>query len=217
MPKTGPDRAAHQPHDEAEEMLPWYANGQLDQADRERVEEHLSACASCRRQLDLERRLIDEFQAMVPEVESGWARLRKRIETQASAPARVVRPPKPGPLAEAWAFLTRPAVAMLAAAQVAFVVIAGAMLMSLGQPAYHTLSSAPAPATGNVIVMFRADATEEEIRKVLRSAGASLVDGPTPANAYLLHVAPERRQVALEKLQSDETVDLAQPIDGDGS
>ena len=132
------------------------------------------------------------------------------------APARIVRPRKPGPFAEAWAFLTRPAVAMLAAAQLGFVVIAGATLVSLGEPAYHTLGSAPAPAAGNVIVMFRADATEEDIRHVLRSAGASLVDGPTPANAYLLHVPPARRQIALEKLKSDENVELAEPIDGGG-
>ena len=214
MPLTGPDRTDQKPHDEAEELLPWYANGQLDEADRKRVDAHLASCTHCRRQLELERRLIDEFQAMVPEVESGWARIRMRIE--APAPARIVTPRKPGPFAEAWAFLTRPAVAMLAAAQLGFVVIAGATLVSLGEPAYHTLGSAPAPAAGNVIVMFRADATEEDIRHVLRSAGASLVDGPTPANAYLLHVPPARRQIALEKLKSDENVELAEPIDGGG-
>jgi hypothetical protein len=65
--------------------------------------------------------------------------------------------------------------------------------------------------------MFRADATEQQIRNVLKSAGASLVDGPTPANAYLLHVTPAQRQVALRKLQSDHVVQLAQPIDGGGS
>jgi anti-sigma factor RsiW len=213
MPPTTPDRIEQEPHDEAEELLPWYANGQLDQADRKRVDAHLSSCATCRRQLELERRLIDEFQAMVPEVEAGWARLRKRIEE----PTLSARFAKPGPFAEVWAFLTRPAVAMLAAAQLAFVVVAGATLLSLAQPAYHSLGSAPPRAAGNVIVMFRADATEEDIRNVLRSAGASLVDGPTQANAYLLHVAPSQRQIALQKLQSDENVELAEAIDGSGS
>ena len=144
----------------------------------------------------------------------SWPRLRKRIE--APVPART-KPPRPSPFAEVWAFLTRPAVAMLAATQLAFVVIAGATLVSLRQPAYHTLGSTPIPVAGNVIVMFRADATEQDIRNVLRSAGASLVDGPTPANAYLLHVSPRRRQLALRKLQSDDNVQLAQPIDGGGS
>lgn len=203
------------PHDEAEELLPWYANGQLDDADRAKVDAHLSSCAHCRQQLALDRQLIDEFQAMTPEVESGWARLRNRIA--APVPVRTFKPKRPSALAEVWAFLSRPAVATLAAAQLAFVVIAGGTLLSLSRPVYHTLGSTPAPAAGNVIVMFRADATEQDIRDVLRSAGASIVDGPTPANAYLLHVAPRRRQVALSKLQSDNYVQMAQPIDGAGS
>lgn len=203
------------PHDEAEELLPWYASGQLDTTDRSRVDAHLASCAHCRNQLEAERRLIREFQAIVPEVDSGWERIRRRIE--APTPARKSRRPWPNPFAEAWAIFSRPAVAALAAAQLAFVVIAGWVLVSLGRPAYHTLGSAPAPAAANVIVMFRADATELDIRNVLRSSGASLVDGPTPANAYLLHVAPKRRELALRKLQSDDSVQLAQPIDGPGS
>src|SRR5947209_3232195 len=99
---TGPDLTENKPHDEAEELLPWYANGQLSKADRERVDAHLSSCAHCREQLALERRLMHEFQTMVPEVESGWARLRKRIEAQ--VPART-KPSRPSPFAEVWAFL----------------------------------------------------------------------------------------------------------------
>jgi hypothetical protein len=65
--------------------------------------------------------------------------------------------------------------------------------------------------------MFRADATEKDIRGALKTASASIVDGPTPANAYVLHVAPKQRQLALAKLQSDANVQMAQPIDGAGS
>ena len=36
-----------QPHDEAEELLPWYATGQLEAVQRERVEAHLAECADC--------------------------------------------------------------------------------------------------------------------------------------------------------------------------
>lgn len=193
---TGPILSEHRPHDEAEELLPWYANGQLDEADRAKVDAHLSSCAHCRQQLAIEGRLIDEFRAILPEVESGWARVRNRI--QAPTHPRSLRPKRLAPLAEVWAFLARPAIAVLAVTQLAFVVIAGAVLVSLGQPVYHSLGSAPTPAAGNVIVMFRTNATEREIRSALRSADASLVDGPTPANAYLLHVAPAQRQLALK-------------------
>jgi len=213
----GPILSEHTPHDEAEELLPWYATGQLDEADRAKVHVHLSHCAHCRQQLALERQLIDEFQRIVPEVESGWARLRNRIQAPTPVATRARRSSSSNPFVEAWSLLTRPAVVALIAGQLAFLVIAGTVLVSLGQPAYHTLGSPPAPAAGNVIVMFRADATEQDIRKAVRSAGASLVDGPTPANAYLLRVAPARRQLALKELQSDDAVQLAQPIDGSGS
>jgi hypothetical protein len=215
MPMAGPNLTEQKPHSEAEELLPWYASGQLDQADRAKVDAHLSSCAYCRQQLALERQLIDEFQAITPEVESGWARLRNRIE--APMPVKVAGPTGPGMLAEIWAFLTRPAVAALATAQLAFLIVAGGVLLSLSQPAYHVLGSAPAPSSANIIVMFRADATELDLRNALDAAHASIVGGPTPANAYLLHVAPARRTAALAKLQADDNVQLAQPIDGAGS
>src|SRR5436305_12560269 len=87
------------PHDPAEELLPWYATGQLDAAERTRVEAHLSACGECREQLTLERRLVQQFRAMTPEVESGWTRLKARMERPARQTVRVRRP---SPFAEFW-------------------------------------------------------------------------------------------------------------------
>lgn len=214
-----PNLIERPPHDEAEELLPWYATGQLDDADRAKVDAHLSSCAHCRQQLAFEHQLIEEFQAMSPEVESGWSRLRARLE--APAPVRVPemaaaqrRPARPNPFAELWATLSRPAVAALAVAQLAFVVFAGSLLLSLSKPSYRALGSAPVPAAANLIVMFRSDATVQDMRNTLKLAGASIVDGPTPSDAYLLHVAPQQRATALAKLQSNQDVQLAQPIDG---
>lgn len=204
-----PSLSERGPHDEAEDLLPWYATGQLDAAERARVESHLYACASCREQLAIERRCIEEFQATSPEVESGWARLKARVQ-----PPRPVIPPRPTFLEDLRSLIGRPAFAALAAAQLAFVVVSGATLMSLSRPEYRTLSSAPAPANGNVIVIFRADATEQDVRDALHSAGASIVGGPTDADAYLLHVDPQLREVALNKLRSNDLVQMAQPIDG---
>jgi len=101
----------------------------------------------------------------------------------------------------------------LAAAQLAFVVIAGGVFLTLSRPNYQTLGSAVQPAAGNVIVIFRADATQKDILDALRASGASLVGGPTAADAYLLRVPAERRPAALASLQADDDVQLAQPID----
>ena len=197
------------PHDEAEELLPWYATGQLDAADRARVERHIYACAECREQLIVERRLIEEYQSSSPQVESGWARLKAQI-----APPPLAASPRPSALAELWSILTRPAVAALAVAQLAFVVVSGTVLLSLSRPVYHALGSAPEPAAANVIIMFRAEATAEDVRDTLDMVGASIVGGPTSAGAYLIHVEPAKRQAALSKLQDDDEVQLAQPVDG---
>jgi hypothetical protein len=40
-----------------------------------------------------------------------------------------------------------------------------------------------------------------------------MVGGPTPADAYLLRVPPQRRAAALASLQADDDVQMAQPID----
>jgi anti-sigma factor RsiW len=206
---AGPDFINSEPHDEAEELLPWYATGQLDPADRVRVEAHLSSCADCRQQLALERRLVREFRAITPEMESGWSRLRARMASPV-----VIRPKQPSVLEQFWALVSRPAVAGLAAAQLAFVVVSGSVLLSLSRPVYHTLGSAAPPAAANVIVMFRPEATVQDVAQTLKSVRASIVDGPTDANAYLLHVAPQQRQSALSRLQSNDQVQMAQPIDG---
>jgi anti-sigma factor RsiW len=203
------DPMPDQPHDQAEELLPWYATGQLDAADRALVEKHLASCARCERQLAAERALIHEFQGLTPEVDTGWATLRGRIVTQ----------PRSGPgigaaLAEFWELLKRPAVAALATAQVAFVAIGATVLQWSSQPTYVALGSAPVAASANVIVMFRPEIREAELRGALESSGASLVGGPTEADAYLLHVPANARPAAVEKLQKNANVTLAQPIDG---
>ena len=196
-------------HDQAEELLPWYATGQLDAADRALVEKHLASCARCQRQLAAERVLIQEFQSLTPEIETGWAQLRGRIVDQPRN-----RPALGAALAEFWELLKRPAVAALATAQVAFVGIGAAILQWSSQPAYVALGSTPVAASANVIVMFRPEAREADLRGVLATSGAALVGGPTEADAYLLHVPANARPAALEKLRRDSNVTLAQPIDG---
>ena len=108
-----------------------------------------------------------------------------------------------------------PAVAALAAAQVAIPCACRRDAVSLSRPAYHAWARRRAPAAANVIVIFRADATEEDIaRRAEGAADASIVGGPTAADAYLLRVGQPARQLALGRLRADDDVQMAQPIDG---
>jgi hypothetical protein len=197
------------PHSEAEELLPWYATGQLDARDRDLVETHLSSCEECRRQLALERRLVSEFRASSPQTDAGWARLRARIEGPSNVHSLVAR--ATGGFRQAF---SQPGVALLAAAQAGFLIFGGAVLLSLSRPAYHALGSAPAPTSANMIVMFRPDARAREINAALKTSGASLVGGPTATDAYMLSVPAAVRPRALARLQSSAAVAMAQPIDG---
>lgn len=202
------------PHEQAEELLPWYATGQLDDADRSIVEAHLAACARCQRQLAGERRMVEQFQSFSPEVDSGWARMRQRIEP----PSPKRRPTLRQTASEIWQLLKRPAIAALATAQVAILAIAAAIAPSLNSaPAYVALGdrAQPTPAA-NMIILFRPETTEADMRLALRNSGASLVGGPTDADAYLLHVTPDQRPSALARLHDDDDVLMAEPIDGVG-
>jgi anti-sigma factor RsiW len=197
------------PHDEAEELLPWYATGQLEEADRVRVEDHLTSCSDCREQLTLERRIVQEFRTTDPEIDAGWMRLRGRIEAELDEPRQ-----EPRATGGVWKMFRQPAVAALAAAQVGFLVLSAGILLSLSRPTYHALASPPPSSAANVIVIFRADATEEDIRDALKASGASIVGGPTAADAYLLRVSANQRSQALTRLRSDDDVQMAEPIDG---
>ena len=206
---TQSDRDAHE---QADELLPWYATGQLDDRERSLVEAHLAGCAECQRQLAAEQRLVEEFQAESPEVdEAGWARLRSRIATP--APKRERRNWIGEAAEDLRRIFSRPVYATLAAAEVAFVAFAAWFLPFATQPAYQALGSSQAPAAANVIVMFRADATEADMRGALVASGATLVGGPTSSDAYLLHVPAKARDSALARLRADHDVTLAQPID----
>jgi anti-sigma factor RsiW len=200
------------PHSQAEELLPWYATGQLDEADRSLVDAHLAACARCQRQLAGERRMVERFQAFSPQTDSRWARMCQRIKgLQDDQPSWLGRT-----VSEFWQLLKRPAVAALATAQVGLLALAAALAPSLGTaPAYVALGDKAQPSpSANAIILFRPEATAEGMRMALRRSGATLVGGPTDADAYLLNVPSAERTRALQKLRDDPQVVMAEPIDG---
>jgi len=197
------------PHDQAEELLPWYVTRQLDPADRALFERHLAGCARCQRTLGQEPVLVGEVRAFAPDVERGWARLRSRIEARPQRRSRIA-----AAAGELWDFVRRPVVAAVAGAEIAFLAAGAWLLQPLTQPAFVALGSTPAAASANIIVMFKPDAREADLRAALEASGASLVGGPTEADAYLLRVPAGERSAALEKLSADRAVTLAQPIDG---
>ncbi|MBU3078113.1 zf-HC2 domain-containing protein [Sphingomonas quercus] len=189
----------HDRHEATRQLLPWYANGSLDGAEAARVAAHLAGCAGCRAELDAEHRLKRVVAALPSDPRAGWAALRARV-----AAGEAPRPRRPG-----W-LIAAQAAALIAATAIAF---RPAAIDTA--PAYHALGSARQGDAGNVIVLFRPEARETEMRAALRAADARLVGGPTAANAYLLSVAAAERGRAVARLQASPVVRLAQPIDQD--
>jgi hypothetical protein len=209
-------------HDEIRSLLPWYVTGRLDAAEHARVAAHVSACRECQADLEFERRLEVEVAIAPIDVERGWTAMQRRITSAhvsrsgggffaglGELPGRLWRA---GPPWLSWAL----------AAQAALLMVAGALTVRTATPVtqpapYHALSSAPAAAIGNVVVIFRPNARESAMRQALVAADAHLIDGPTGADAYVLHVPAAERARGLAVLRARHEVVLAQPLDPGGS
>jgi hypothetical protein len=198
-------------HDEAQRLLAWYVSGELDATDFALVDGHLAGCAECRADVQWEQSLMAEVEALPQPAAEGWADL------PAPAPVVAVMPRRPfwAPLGGLWQAVTRPiSLGWALAGQAAIVAAAFTIVPYLSRPpVYQALGKQQPAAVGNVIVIFRPDTREQDLRRILTLTGARLVDGPTPADAYVLQVAPAQRPVVLSRLRAQREIVLAQPID----
>jgi hypothetical protein len=215
-------------HQDVQALLPWYVAGGLDDAEQALVEAHVAACAECQAELRDERLLADAV-ADLPYVDvgspaavaQGWDSMKRRIERERRKPAPIaaLRGWTDGAWREAGrqSRVAAPWLRWTVAAQFCLLLALGAAMTLSARPVrYVALGAAPTAAAGDVVVMFRPDTPERDLRRMLQSSGARLVDGPTAADAYLLHVAPAERAAALATLRRQPDVALAEPVDAGG-
>jgi len=203
-------------HHAVQTLLPWYVSGRLDRADVADVEAHLAGCAQCRDELAWERKMFvaqttadrNDMQG----AERGLALLRARIRSadqaqQSPLPSRpTLRPGRRWTPWMPWAL----------GAQFAAILALTVMLVVPPKPpelSYRALGLPPQSAPANLVVRFKPDAAERDIRRALQDAGARLVDGPTVTDAYLLNVPAERQAAALAGLRATPAVVLAESLD----
>lgn len=202
------------PHQAVQELLPWFAAAQLGPEETSRVEEHLRSCEECRKDLDWERQLRamtannQGVAAAGTDVDRGLAQILPMLGAQ-QAPA----PDIPAPA-------TRQAHWLGWAAAVQGVVIVGLLALLARQdaamPHYHLLGGGGSGAA-NLVVVFRPETSEHELRRIVRAHGGRVVDGPTVTDAYLISVPPVQRSAALRALRTEPAVTLAEDLQAGGT
>lgn len=205
-------------HREALRLLPWFVSGALADEEKALVEAHLAACAECRAELALERRLAGEVAALPSEAEPAWAAMAQRLD----APARPRTKARKGHGFHAAQALriartAPPWLGWAVAAQILLLIGVRALTLSPtpvpANPVYHALASPAGRPAANIAVIFRPRTTEADVRRILEASHARVADGPTVAGAWLLTTPPGGRVLALQSLQRSSAVLTAEPID----
>jgi len=197
------------PHDEAQQLLPWLVNGSLSADEAERGEGHLAVCEECRTEVDAERRLAAAIESMPINSDAAWERIEQRLEAQPqvdlSRAAGVWRKRVPF----GWAVISP-----LAAAAAVAVLIINVPSRQPTEPLYRALGASEISRPANLVVQFQPATRVSAMQAALQSVDARLTDGPTATGAYLLRVDQSKRELALKRLRDNQSITLAEPIDG---
>lgn len=205
-------------HAEAQQALPWLANGTLAGTELERVQAHLQGCAACRADLAALHTLRAAGPGPAPaaDLEGALARLLPQLDAPAPAPAQAAAPLPPAPgwrarLAANDAHWLRVAMGL----QCAVIALLAALLLrpSAGNQedgAYRVLG-ADRGSQGALVVTFKPDTPERELRRIVLDSGARIVGGPTVTGAWLLGTEGQPAVVAA-RLRAQPAVTLAEPM-----
>src|SRR5574337_408418 len=207
------------PHQTVDELLPWFVNGTLEGEDLALVERHLAECARCQQEVlalrQFQTAYIDSETAPDPAVSLGSLlppkeRRRRRRSMWALSGLPLMRP------FSAVTRRFRQWAPWALAAELAVILVLAGMLLSgdESQPLYRTLgaSGPPLQEMGRLVVVFDPQVPEAELRRIVRSSGARIVDGPTVGDAYVLEVPAEHQAAALQALRGQRAVTLAERL-----
>jgi hypothetical protein len=196
-------------HDEAQMLLPWFANGSLSETEAARVAGHLAGCLVCRRELGLLQTLANHVRhpREDSQCELALARLTRRIE----------RTPSPAQRQIPWAAA---AVVTLCMSLVSWAADnaeqSTAWLRHAGASAWRGAETgADRPLGPRIDLVFYDDITERQIRSLVLGVGAEVMDGPTPEGRYTLgffrQMSPGELLEALRRLRASRSVLYAEP------
>lgn len=198
-------------HEEVFGLFPWYLNGTIAETERQKVDEHVRVCATCRDQLAREREIyrVMSAESGLEFIPASFSRLQARLD--AFSPERPAAPePALAEPALPERALPEPVVRprrgrmpwpRLAAASIAVLALGSLSLISANRwlqiralpSAYHTVTSAAPRAPDEVIrAVFSPAITLVELQAILDEAQLRIISGPTEAGVYSLAATSER-------------------------
>jgi anti-sigma factor RsiW len=213
---------ARMEHPEFSALIPWYVNDTIDDRQRKHLEAHLTQCAACRADLQLERRVYADMTAG-PGVEYMPAPSLKRLHTRLDAldtpdnsPSDAERPVVAQPMRPmrrvmSWNSLMAASVVIIALSLGLFAVDRRLSAPAVPQT-YHTVTSSAPRAPDEVIrAVFAPTITLVELQAILDESQLRIVAGPTEAGVYSLAANSDRAvATSLELLRKHATVRFAE-------
>lgn len=228
---NGSSSSPHTAHRDVWMLLPWYVNGTLEGAECKLVQEHLTLCITCRREVAEQQRLaeaISRSRIMDSAPHTSFARLMERVDRERSQTNW--RKTGWNGLWHLWEdfleWLTRARVSrpMLVAVPLLLLFV-GLVLRTQSwltstpkEPQYRTLASPNSvPAADSILirVIFTKAVDHEQAQQLLSSLHPEIVSGPTAVGAYTVRLTASNSSnkdvaVALGRLRDHPGVLLAE-------
>lgn len=222
-----PDRPGAARHDETSGLLPWYANGTLDQEEESGVIAHLAACADCREELARWRALSAAVKART---QPTWAPSREHWARVSSALDEAKGLADGGPFSltrrvQQWLGATPARVRWTLGAQAILALVLAVALLVRPEPpqTFETLSrdSERLPSDRPLIrVAFAEDTLERELRALIEGIGGTIVQGPNSLGVYTIGLASTDADELARKiasLRANARVRLVEPVQPTGA
>lgn len=228
--------AGRDPHDDVFELLPWWVNETLGPTEAAAVQAHVKLCPACQREVTAQRRVAGAVRrdrsnldhAPQASFEKLWSRMQElerdvpragvdAAPAEGAVPVEIVKPTqRPRVNFDRWRLAAALVLAFSAGTLSTNYLRPGPVTLA---PLYRTATTPePTPVTGEprVRVVFDGATTVDELARIVRTAGLTVVAGPGDAGVYTLSVASTAgagsMDQAVARLRDDPRVRFAEPV-----